>query len=323
MTRHLAGFCLTRGKKVTDAATLYQEWQASGMGKRPFHRERYADAMSYGAFAGRLWRYEHQLTGGAGLFQSRLSTPWTLDPGHYIVVGDVQLPTTDYGFAALPLAIAEAYIPKRQRNLILAGDLLNADAFSLYESDAELASFNDEIEAARLFMADCLAVFDCVYWIMGNHERRPLKRTRGALKPAHLLALITHDKRVSVSEWGHCTVRNPGGADWRITHGRNYSVNQLTVADQLAQKYQANIISHHEHHLGMGWDRFKRYIVVNNGGLFNPAAMAYAVLDDSKMPNMTPGFSWLKPSGHVQVFGDDPFTDWDNALSIGKRQRIR
>jgi len=119
-----------------------------------------------------------------------------------------------------------------------------------------------------------------------------------------------------MSVWGWCIIksRTEGVPDWRVTHSRNYSVNQLTVADQLALKHQQNVISHHEHHLAKGWDRFGRYVIVNNGGLYDQSKLAYATLDDSKGAAMVPGFTALKDDVPI-VFGKFPFTDWREWLS--------
>jgi len=99
-------------------------------------------------------------------------------------------------------------------------------------------------------------------------------------------------------------------------------VNQLVVADQLAQKYQMHIIQHHEHHCAMGWDRYGRYVVVNNGGLFRPDVMAYAVMDDSKSPAMKRGFTLLR-GGTPYLFSDEPFTDWSAWLPERRAKRAR
>lgn len=237
--------------------------------------------------------------------------PWTLQPGEYVITGDYQIDTHDEHFVKRMLVVARKL--DAPRALIIAGDFINAEAFSAYESDVPPPAFDDEIEAGRAVFKLLLDTFDAIYWLMGNHERRASKRTRAALQPRHLWALLANDKRVHVSNWGHCVIKNTNGHDWRVTHGRNYSVNQLNVADTLAQKYQQNIISHHEHHLAIGWDRYKRYVIVNNGGLFSQQDMAYAVLDDSKNANMQNGFTVLS-WGYPAVYGPPPFTNWNKLL---------
>lgn len=266
--------------------------------------------LSVDSVRGRVWRERNGLSGNDNLYRHDLGTPWKLD-GDYIIIGDVQLPTTDYGFSALPLAIAKRYL-RKPRKCIIAGDLLNADAFSDYDADIPTPAFEQEIDSARAFLHDYLSVFDEMYWILGNHERRVGRRTQGALKPAHLLALLTGSPRIKISHWGHCVISTSTG-DWRVTHGSNYSVNQLTVADQLAQKYQQHIISHHQHHCAIGFDRYKHFVVVDNGGLFNQPDMSYVVLDDSKMPNMVNGFTMLR-GGYPTLFSVSPFTNWSEWL---------
>lgn len=309
---------------MTDAGgpELLRTWRASGLSKKDFWRANHAGAMSYNAMLGRMWRAENGLQATPAPYTIDLGKPWLLPDDDYIIVGDVQLPTTDYDFAALPLAIAREYMRRGHRNLVLAGDLLNADAFSLYDMDTETPAFEQEIEAAQVFFAEYLSVFDKIFYFMGNHERRIGKRTKAALKPQHILAMMTHDKRVQVSAWGHCVIASKGGTPYRVTHARNYSVNQLVVADQLAQKYQMHIIQHHEHHCAMGWDRYGRYVVINNGGLFRPDVMAYAVMDDSKSPAMKRGFTLLR-GGTPYLFSDEPFTDWSAWLPERRAKRAR
>ena len=258
------------------------------------------------------YRRKHDVT----RLEQQQGKPWLLPPGEYVVTGDYQIDTHSAHFVERMLAVA-AGLPK-PRTLIIAGDFINADAFSTYDQEVPLSSFDDEVEAGRAVFAQLLSVFGRVYWLMGNHERRVSRRTRAALQPRHLWALLCADKRVEVSSWGHCVIDNPNGNDWRITHGSDYGVNQLTVADVLAQKYQQNIISHHEHHLAIGWDRFKRYVIINNGGLFEQSNMPYVVLDDSKHANMQNGFTVLS-WGYPVVYGPEPFTNWGRVL---KQARI-
>lgn len=241
------------------------------------------------------------------VFGHDLGKPWYFE-GDFIIVGDVHVSTTKWNFAQLPLEIASRYL-SNPRRLILAGDMLNADHFSDYPMITPLPSFAVELKAARVFLDNYLKVFDEIYIFLGNHDRRVQKATNNAIAPEDLLRMVSHDVRVQISHWGHCVVNTPTG-EWRILHGSEYSVNQLAVADQLAQKYQQHIIGHHQHHLAVGWSRFKQYVVIDNGGLFDQNSMAYTQLDDNKKPRMANGFTMLK-DGHPYVFGQPPFTDWN------------
>lgn len=233
--------------------------------------------------------------------------PWRLE-GDFIVAGDVHCDTVNKGFMQRPLQIASAYLD-HPRRLLLAGDFLNADAFSTYPAIAPGSSFARELSSARAFFDTYLNVFDEIYWILGNHDRRVQKASKLAIEPEDLLRMISGDPRIKVSWWGHAVVETKRG-EWRISHGSEYSINQLVVADQFAQKYRQNIILHHQHHCAVGWSRFKDFVVVDNGGLFDETMMAYVNLDDSKKPRMTGGFTMLK-DGTPYLFGREPMTDYN------------
>lgn len=283
---------------------LLEVLRRSGKREKELWRERYADEMTYDAYHGRLWKARHGITSHPELFQHDIGQPLELD-GDWIVLGDVQLPTTDYDFATLPAVVAEAHL-SRPRQLLIVGDLMNMDAFSSYENEIGLPSFRQEVEAARTLLSEWLTVFDRVVWLAGNHERRISKRTGGAFLMEDLAALI--NARIETSNFDRAIIHTPNG-DWLAAHGTEYSVNQLTVGDMLAGKYRMHVISHHQHHLAIGWNRYKQNVIVDNGGLFNTWFMSYARLNTSKKPNMAQGFTMLK-GGYPHVFGREPFTNW-------------
>ena len=233
-----------------------------------------------------------------------LGTPFTLQ-GDFIIVGDVHVPTTDYDFASLVLVVAKKQGVKR---LIIAGDMFNMDAFSLYEAVVASPSWREERDAARVLFHTWLEWFDDIYVIMGNHDRRLQKWAGGQLDESDIFGMVTSSDKVHVSNWGHLKVKTAQG-DYMVTHSKEYSINQLTVANEMAQKYQCHMITHHEHHTAIGWDRYGRYVIVNNGGLFDQSKMAYVVLDSSKRPVMKNSFCMLK-NGVPRLFGHVPFTDW-------------
>ncbi len=227
-----------------------------------------------------------------------------------MVVGDVHLPCTDVDFAGLLVRVAQKYALKR---LIVGGDFFNMDAFSFYTNCIPPPSWTQERDAAREIIADWLDWFDEVYFLMGNHDRRLQRWANGEFDESDLFGMITSSDKCRYSNWGWCVVNTPAAYPWRVTHAKEYSVNQLTVAGELANKFQMNIISHHEHHLAHGWDKYKRFVTVNNGGLFDADKFAYAVLDDNKKSSMTKGFTRLQ-NGVAHIYGEYPYTDWEGMV---------
>lgn len=301
--------------------SLLEAWLASGLGKREYWRV-YRDELqcTYDAFHGRLWREQKRLglPPDPGRLTARVGLPLHLT-GDAMIVADVHVPSTDYDLAMLPAMIAQRAL-KRPRTLIIAGDLFNMDAFSAYEPDLPEAGLVREIAAAKWLLSAWLQAFDHIYYMPGNHERRISKRTHGQVLISHLMQMVTQDERVTVTQWGHIILSTPAG-EWRITHARNYSTNQLTVAAKLADLYHQHVIQAHEHHAAIGHSKSGRYIVCNPGILGEPEAMAYASLDDAASTKMQKGFVMLR-NGVPYLFGPS-LTDWDLWLGTDERPSTR
>ena len=240
------------------------------------------------------------------LFGHTIGTPFVID-GDTIIAGDIHCNTVNRGFMRRPLDIGVQYLD-RPRRFVVAGDLLNADAFGGYEPTYPSPSFAKEIAAARAFFELYLTVFDEIYVFPGNHDLRPTRKSHAAIDFHMVMKIISHEPRIKVSHIGHMLVNTPQGT-YRVTHGSEYSVNQLVVAEGLAHKHRQHIISHHEHHASVGMDRYKNWILVNGGGLFDSDSLAYTKIEDNKKPNMANGFTMLK-NGYPYLF-TDKMTDWD------------
>lgn len=230
--------------------------------------------------------------------------PFALE-GDFLAIGDVHVPCTDYEFAQLPSLAAQKYL-KPPRKLIIGGDLFNMDAFSQYAAVIPAPTWKQEKESARQLIREWSEFFEEIYFFMGNHDWRLLKWSMAQLDDDDLLTYLKSDK-VRVSHYRHCTVRTSNGV-WRITHPRNYSINALTVANDLAQKHGQHILSFHEHHAGITTDRYGRHIIVNGGCLADPNKLAYVALDDGKSPVMKRGFTVVR-DGYPYLFADG-ITDW-------------
>lgn len=234
-----------------------------------------------------------------------LGAPFRVACDNALVVGDVHVPCTDYEFTKLVL-----YVARKQnvKTLIVAGDLFNADGFSKYQAVVPAPTWAQERDAARALFAEWAEWFDNIYVLMGNHDRRIQKVTAGQFSESDIFGMVTTSAKVHSSNYGYMTLDTAAGP-WRVTHSSQYSINQLTVADQLALKYQCNVITHHEHHAAMGWDRYGRYVIVNNGALVDANKLAYVMLDDSKNAVTQNAFTVLR-NGVPHLYGRAPMTDW-------------
>lgn len=287
--------------------------EASREGPRQFHRTFIREAMTYNAFWGRIYRARQgrkksAVKSAPELFDVKYEAPLELE-GDFVVIGDIHAPCTDYDFAQLPSVIGRAMEIER---LIIAGDLMNAEWASTYGRTMSQPTWNHEIKAARQLFREWLEWFSCIYVLTGNHERRIARISGGEFDLRHIVSSLTGDDRVTVSLRDRCFVQS-GDERWMIAHGGNYSVNQLTVGDGVASKYGCHVITHHQHHLALGWDRYKRWVVVDNGALVDENKLAYVIEKTTKTPRMAKGFTVLK-AGTPYLFGEAPFTNWENWL---------
>lgn len=269
--------------------------------------------MTIGQLAGRIYRAKDKDAPPPkpDLFRNRLPDPMRLE-GDWLIFGDLHNPFVDYDFAGNILKVARK---RGIRKLLGAGDIFNMDVFSSYEDVIKLPTWKEEKEAFQQLLLEWLEWFDEIKILMGNHDRRLQKWTKGQFDDTDIIGMVMsgdglgqYRDKVTSSVYGWCIIDTPSGP-WRVTHPRNYGINQLTVADVLANKYQMHVITHHEHHTAIGWDRYKHFVTVNNGCLCDQRKLAYVMLDDSKSARMAKSFTVLQ-NGTPTLYGEAPFTDW-------------
>jgi hypothetical protein len=296
---------------------LSQEWEEAkliGIKKEDFAKQK---GVTLASLSSKIYRQNLKYRGNANfkgfdrpeLYDWQLPVEWEFEWDDFMVVGDVQLPTTDYDFATLPTLIAKKHL-KKSRRLIIAGDFYNMDAWSKYPNTIPTPSWEMEKEAARNLLTIYAQVFDEMWMLCGNHERRILQRLDGQYDINDVLAASLPSGKVKATVLDKCTVKTSKGT-YSILHGDNYSKKSLNNADELAQKFQTHIISHHEHHAAIGLDRYDRYFIVNNGGLFDQKKMGYTKVSSNTCANMSQGFTLIK-RGYPYLFGK--FTDWSRWL---------
>lgn len=149
------------------------------------------------------------------------------------------------------------------KTAIVLGDALDNDAWSFYLSQSApgaTAQVNEHIEACyRMWYAMC-GVFDKLYWVMGNHELRPLKLLSKRLDFEHWTRMfLTHatgpaltGRVETVARYWMAMDGAPTGR-WEFHHQRNYSVIPGRVSQRLAAKQECNIVTSHEHRAAQGF----------------------------------------------------------------------
>lgn len=229
---------------------------------------------------------------------------WKLT-GDFMLVGDVHVPSTRWDLAALVGDVAKKYL-RKPRRLIIAGDLFNFDKFSMFPHITMPPTWAQERDSARELLSVWAKTFDEIYYFSGNHERRLQKIMLAVFEDATdmMSLLVNNPKKYKFSNFSYCFLD-----DWLIVHPRNYSRNQLTVANKLSAKYRMNVMSFHEHHTALGFDDSGTNMIINVGSLVDPTKVAYMHLDISTAPMNTNSFVMYR-NGIPTLFGPPPLTDW-------------
>lgn len=239
------------------------------------------------------------------ILQKRWDSPPVFD-GNAVITGDYHMPFVDYDFTEVMMNMAYRTLDKPRR-LVIAGDLFNMDAFSVLPRMNYYTSFRTELNSASVLLDDMLDVFDEIFILLGNHERRFIYMTFNELSTRELEALIGIGA-VKLCEYSHAIVRTELG-DWRVTHQKNYSVKAQSVGVKLAHKFQQHVITHHQHIVSKGFDTSGNFVVIDNGCMADPAYFDYAYSVDNTRPVMKQSFTIIRNGSGILVANDEAFND--------------
>lgn len=224
-----------------------------------------------------------------------------LDDG-VMITADWHIPLYDRHWINYMLDVASK---NKIRRLILAGDLFNFDSLSQYDPKQVSAGLQLELSEGKKICTMLDQVFDQIVFIWGNHDARFTKSLGHKIGFADSMkAILPNVGNFSFSNLDHCLIDMPTGFNWYVCHPKSYNSVPLTSAIKLANKYNANVVTAHSHHLaaGYGTDGVKK--VVESGGLFNRDSTAY-LQSSTTFPTWTNGFCYLDQTGVMNVEGTD------------------
>jgi hypothetical protein len=166
--------------------------------------------------------------------------------------------------------------------IAIGGDLWDCDNYSRFVKLNPMLAFKDEVDEVRKLLSLLLSRFQRVYICRGNHEKRWIDMNAGKMDMFELMKLaIPEDlsakqfgERVKVTMNDHMHVVS-GGEKWRILHPRNFRTLNLSVAKDLAAKFQTHQFVAHGHQFAQGYDRSGRLHLLDGGGLFDKRALEY------------------------------------------------
>lgn len=229
-----------------------------------------------------------------------------------MIAGDLHIPSTNYPLAEAMTEMALKHM-KPPRSLLICGDLSNGDQDSVHAPLAPSVSRARELVMLEDMLSWLLVVFDFIWITPGNHLRnRLMKKLAADMTANQIKRMFTPPDaldRVNFS-WYDMVEIHSGGEEWLVTHQYQYRQTKLSIANELAQKYQRNVITFHQHHTASGIDKYERYGVIDCGGLHDQTQMAYVQLVPSVRPRMNSGFVYLRNGTGNLMTPYKALTDW-------------
>jgi len=229
--------------------------------------------------------------------------------GDVVVTGDVHVPYTDLGVAAV---LAQCARENGIRQLAIVGDMFSFPNFGKWPTIVREPTAAEELKFARGLLELWNDAFDKIYLCMGNHDLRLISRVQGELEVDNLADLFRpagmRPDRLEVTMrdriwWGK------GGSRWLLAHQVQYSRNKLTVASALERKYRCNVLTHHQHHQSLGVTEDGQHIIADNGCLCVQSKTPYTALSTNSMPVWDVGFSFFKDGKYNFYWHGQP-TGW-------------
>lgn len=229
-----------------------------------------------------------------------------------MIAGDLHIPSTNFPLVQSMIDVAARHMTE-PRSLLICGDLSNGDQDTHHAPLAPTISRQNELRQLEALMGWLLLTFDTIYLTPGNHLRHrlmnALKADIGADQVVRLFVPPEHLRRVTFSWYDEVHVSS-GGEDYVVAHQYQYRQTKLSIANDLAQKYQKNVICFHQHHTAIGRDKYNHHTIIDCGGLHDQTMMGYVNLVPSTLPRMNNGFVYLRDGTANLLTPYRTFTDW-------------
>ena len=211
--------------------------------------------------------------------------------GDVVVVGDLEVPDHDADVLELAMAIGKKM---GIHQLIINGDFIAADGLSPFpDIPVELDGFDTckELDIACDILIAMSQQFTSIYTNEGNHDKRVRRATSGQLPAYKLFHKLLPSIQTTPFSQIHLT---SGGKKWLICHPKNYSRLPGSVARDIAEIQQMNVVCAHTHHLSMTPTKCGQFWALDGGHCRDESRTLYKIDDVTRHPQWTPGFTVVK-----------------------------
>jgi hypothetical protein len=224
-----------------------------------------------------------------------LYKPIKFDSDACIVASDWHIPFYHTGYLDWVLDVADEYGVK---DIAIPGDFIDCDAYSKWPKDMMRESWQTEIEWAGMILRILEDHFDRIFISKGNHENRFMVMQPGMQNMEMMFRQTGKTfEKVVFSDDTAMTMNPDSDNPWMFCHPKQFRQTPLSVAKDLAAKYNKHVVSAHGHFFAQGMDRSGKHYCLDAGGLFDPYALAY-LRQVSTTPWVMNGFYLIEKEGY-------------------------
>lgn len=164
---------------------------------------------------------------------------------------------------------------------------------------------DDEILLAQKPLKTLEQVFKRVYYILGNHDDRFLRRMESPLTPKKLLDFLGLTNPCWQIGPYFYAILESGGEVFRIEHPKSAAPN---AAQRIADKEECHAIVGHSHLQEMRWSTSGKWYAIHGGHACDESRMPYAAQRSTSRPKHSLG-AVLVLSGRPYIL--NARTDWE------------
>lgn len=218
------------------------------------------------------------------------------------VISDLHIPYFSLDYLKKALDVSKA---NKIKSLIIDGDFFDFQTISKFKKDAD-HKLKLEFTMGRKILQSLLNQFDEIYLIPGNHDERLGRFVDYEFDLNFLFEVLIPDNKISITSYRYCILNE----DWRITHPHNYSKVKGSVAQELADVHQMNIIMGHTHYTSFSYNKSGTFECYEIGGLFDKNKIEYYNVKDTRNPKWNNGFG-IYLDGYFTLFHEKSnFSKW-------------
>lgn len=205
--------------------------------------------------------------------------------------------------------------------IIIAGDLLDNEAINKHKklSMRFEANLKTEITLLKELLDWFASNYKRLYIMPGNHDLWLLDTVEGAFDFEDAVNMIANSKaqqKMVVTNYDRLTLYSGLDDTWTISHPMGYNPAPLTVAQKLSEQFETSIIMPHQHiSAGPIASRNGKHVLIDIGGVHNPALFAYSNLRTrAGGRTMNSGFASIVEGVGRLWTPDDRVTNWSQLL---------